>query len=74
MFIKYLMGNRCGQIEDVEFEGAKRLIDDGFAEDVYDSYVGKKVVASIPTLISQPEVKNVLADQSEIVARRKAKR
>ena len=49
MYIKHLVGARAGEIEDVQFEGARAKVLAGEAEDVYNQLglPQKKAVAPI---------------------------
>jgi hypothetical protein len=77
MFIKYLMGARAGTIEDVAFENAKQLVENGHAEDVYHQLnlsrqpsVVSSPEAPTPQVVIQPQVMNTRADSVEVGARR----
>ena len=53
MFIKHLIGNRAGEIEDVEFEGARAKVLAGQAEDVYNQLGLTKQPAAAPEVRSE---------------------
>lgn len=66
MFIKHLIGARAGEIEDVEFEGARRKVEAGQAEDVYRQLRKKPSEAVI-----QPEVVSTRVDAVALGAKKK---
>jgi hypothetical protein len=75
MFIKYLMGHRAGTIEDVAFENAKQLVENGHAEDVYHQLnvpQARPVPPDAPTpqVVIKPQVMNTRADAVDISAKR----
>jgi hypothetical protein len=63
MYIKHLIGARAGEIEDVQFEGARAKVLAGQAEDVYDTLGLKKAAA--------PEVESNRVDDVKIESKRK---
>lgn len=67
MFIKHLVGNRAGVIEDVQFEGAKAKVLAGEAEDVYNQLGLLKKPAA-------PEVRSERVDHVSLEANLKRKR
>ena len=69
MFIKHLIGNRAGEIEDVQFEGAKAKVLAGEAEDVYNQ-LGLPRKQDVAT----PAVANRRADDVEVNSKRKRSR
>jgi hypothetical protein len=68
MYIKHLIGARAGEIEDVQFEGARAKVLAGQAEDVYDTLSLKKAVS--PAVVS-PAVESDRVDDMKIEAKRK---
>lgn len=68
MYIKHLVGPRKGEIEDVEFEGAKAKIENGEAEDVYNGMPGNYPRPIVSIL---PQVMNTRAESIEINSKRK---
>ena len=67
MYIKHLIGARAGEIEDVQFEGARAKVLAGQAEDVYNTLGLKNKAAS-------PAVENNRIDEVKIEANSKRNR
>jgi len=68
MFIKHLIGARAGEIEDVQFEGARAKVLAGQAEDVYNTLGLKKEA------VVNPPVESNRVDEVKIEANSKRKR
>jgi hypothetical protein len=68
MFIKHLIGARAGEIEDVQFEGARAKVLAGQAEDVYNTLGLKKTIS--PAVVA-PTVESNRVDEMKVEAKRK---
>jgi hypothetical protein len=65
MFIKHLIGARAGEIEDVQFEGARAKVLAGQAEDVYNTLGLQKET------VVNPPVESNRVDETKVEAKRK---
>jgi len=70
MFIKHLIGARAGEIEDVQFEGARAKVLAGQAEDVYNTLGLKKVAAMVSPAVVASEVMSNRVDDTKFEAKR----
>jgi hypothetical protein len=61
MFIKHLVGSRAGEIEDVQFEGARAKVLAGEAEDVYNQLglAQKKAAAVAAPVVESRRAENL---------------
>jgi hypothetical protein len=72
MFIKHLVGSRAGEIEDVQFEGAKAKVLAGEAEDVYNQLGLPEKKAAAP-VAAAPAVESKRAENLNLEANLKRK-
>ena len=70
MFIKHLVGSRAGEIEDVQFEGARAKVLAGEAEDIYNQLgLPQKIASAVMT----PAVESKRVDTATLEANLKRK-
>ena len=74
MFIKHLIGARAGEIEDVQFEGAKAKVLAGEAEDVYNQLGLPNKPVCVGVDVAAPEVRSERAETVTLEANLKRKR